>query len=144
MSITLWTSSPNAGPMLPLLPASSTAYTAGKLLAKSAGTVVETTGTTITLVALGQETKTTESSNPTIKALLIAGGPSQMFIADCTANTATNQLFKTQAMTDAATVNNTSTENTTTAGIFFPVAIVGAATDKKLLGYFIRIGQVTA
>lgn len=126
------------------LPSTSTAYTAGKLLAKSSGVLVEGASTTITLVALGQETKTTEASSPTLKVLYLQGGPSQLFIADCTNNTATNQLYKTQAMTDAATVNNSSTENTTTAGVFFPIAISGAATDKKLIGYFIRLGQVTA
>lgn len=143
MSITLFNASPNAGMTMTGLPATSTAYTAGKLLVKSAGTLVEGAGTTLTVVALGQETKTTEASSPTLKVLYLQGGPAQMFIVDCTNSTAANQLYKAQAMTDAATVNNTSTEITTTSGVFFPIAISGAAADKKMIGYFIRLGQVT-
>jgi|GEM_PF-1622470 hypothetical protein len=64
-------------------------------------------------------------------------------IVDCTNNTAANQLFKRQAMTDASTVANTSTDITTNLGVFMPLKVVGAAADKKLYGYFITLGQTT-
>jgi hypothetical protein len=64
-------------------------------------------------------------------------------IVDCTNNTAANQLYKRQAMTDASTVANTSTDITTNLGVFMPLKQVGAASDKKLYGYFVTLGQTT-
>jgi len=145
MSITLWTSSPNSGPILPVTATASQAYTSNKLLVRSNGEAVDgASPTTINLLGVTQDTQTTGSTSPTIRALLLTGDSSQLFVVDCTNNTAANQLNKTQAMTDSGTVNNTSTENTTTAGVFMALAIVGVASDKKLLGYFVKLGQVTA
>ena len=63
-------------------------------------------------------------------------------VADCTNNTAANQLLKRQVLTDGATINNSSSDTATTAAIFFPIGTVGTAANKQLLGYFLTLGQV--
>lgn len=100
--------------------------------------------TTITLECVIDETGTTEATYPYLKCIPIISGPGQLWEADCTSNTATNQLNKVHILTNAYTVANTSTTNATTAGIFVALKIIGAASDKKLLGYFIKIGQVVS
>lgn len=64
-------------------------------------------------------------------------------IADCTNNTADNQLNKAHILTDAATVANTSTHIATTAAAFIALKIVGATTDKKLFGYLNKLPLAT-
>lgn len=92
--------------------------------------VTEATGTTAT-------TGTTY-----IKAQPIHSG--MFVIADCTNNTAEDQLNKAHLVTNALTVNNTSTHSTDINAIFVATRVVGAATDKKLYGYIVKLGQVTA
>lgn len=65
-------------------------------------------------------------------------------VVDTTSNTAANQLNINHAMTDALTVANTSTNIATTLGVFHALGTVGAASNKKLYGYFNKVGQVTA
>ncbi len=125
----------------------STAYSAGGLLYRdtSAGEVKEATssvGITTNIEAIGLKTFTTASTSPLLRALPIHSG--MYVVADCTANTAANQLNKAHAMTDAFTINNTSSTVATTLGVFIALKLVGAASDKKLYGYFVKVGQVTA
>lgn len=65
-------------------------------------------------------------------------------IADCTNNTADNQLNIAHALTDASTVSNTSSNIATSAGVFIALKTVGANSDKKLYGYLVTIPQVAA
>lgn len=127
----------------------STSFTAGNVGYRdtSTGEIKEETGgaaTTLTVECVIAETATSAATNPVVKAYPIVSGPAQLWIADCNANTAANQLNKAHNLTDAGTVDNTSTTDATTAGIFVALKQVGAAADKKLLGYFVKVGQVTA
>lgn len=105
-----------------------------------------TSATTIELLfaVVTDKTVTTAASNPAnLDCIPILSGPEQLWIADCTNATATNQLYKPQPLTDAGTVNNTSTATSSNTGVFIPVGIVGASTDNKLLGYFAITGQAS-
>lgn len=68
----------------------------------------------------------------------------QLWEANCTNNTAANQLLKAHLLTDAQNVNNTSTHSADTNALFVAIEIVGALTDKKLRGFIAKVGQVTA
>jgi len=67
----------------------------------------------------------------------------QLWIADCTSDTNENQLQKNHQLTNAATLANTSTSVNTSLGIFHAIHLVGATTDRKLAGYFIKGGATT-
>ena len=136
-------------PMLEYTADASTAFVTGYVGYRDTSTgeiktATNSAGTTLNIECVIAETKTSASTYPYLKCIPIISGPSQLWIADCTSNTATNQLNKAHALTDGATVANTSTTVATTAGVFVALKIIGAAADKKLLGYFIKIGQVTA
>jgi len=145
----LSTQSPNV-PILEYTADASTTFHKGYVGYRdtSTGEIKEDAGggeaTTLTIECIIAEDKTSESSNPTIKAIPIISGPAQLWIADCKNDTAANQLNKVHALTNAYTVNNTATSNSTTAGVFVALKQIGAASDKKLLGYFVKVGQVTA
>lgn len=94
------------------------------------------TATTDT-VFLARETVANTATS--IKVELV--NPYDLYLADCTANTAATQLFIRHALTDAATVNNTTTDSAVNEGVFEALAIYGAASDKKLIGRLIFLGQ---
>lgn len=125
----------------------SQAYTVGQLLMedKTAGTVIPATSSVSTLNCLGIGTRafTEGGTNGTIQYIPI-GTVAVRCVVDCTANTAANQIHKDHLMTDSNNVNNTSTTSTAKEGVFHALGQVGAAANKKLYGYFIRSGQVTA
>lgn len=127
----------------------SQAYVVGELLMedKSAGEIIPATSsvTTLNCVGIGVKSFTEGGSNVLngIKYIPVITG-AVFVVADCTNNTAANQLQKDHLMTDSLTVNNTSTTSTAKEGVFHALGLVGAASDKKLYGYFIRSGQVTA
>jgi len=145
MSLVLFSQSPNM-PKFEYTADASVAFTLGNLGYRdvATGEIKEGTSTTLTLECVIAKSDTTASSNPVILGFPVVSGPGQLWVADCNANTASNQLNKAHAMTSAGVVNNTSTTNATTAGIFVALKAVGASTDKKLLGYFVKVGQVTA
>src|SRR5437879_2037718 len=90
-------------------------------------------GTTLTLAGVLSKATTSTDTSCEFKPL----NTGVFCVADCTANTATNQLFKRHALTDASTINNTSSDVATTLGVFFALKQVGAASAKQLYGYFI-------
>ena len=148
MAFRLVTQSPNI-PALEYTADASVSYTAGNVAYRdtSTGEIKEETGgaaTTLTIEAIVASTETTAASNPVLRCVPILNGCIQLWEADCTANTAANQLNLAHDLTDAGTVDNTSTTDATTAGVFVALKIIGAASDKKLLGYFVKVGQVTA
>lgn len=125
----------------------STAITTGSLLYRDTtnGVVKEATSSVgITTNVVGVSTETVASGATLVGFKPVISGLHQLWEADCTSNTAANQLWKAHAMTDARTVANTSSHITTTLGVFIAVALVGINTDKKLLGYFVTAHQVTA
>lgn len=147
MAIKVVQQSPNI-PKLTYVADESASFTTNSLLYRdtSTGELKEATssvGTVLNIEAVSTKTETTAASSPTVDAIPL-WGPQTLVIADCTANTAANQINKAHAMTDARTVNNTSSHVATTLGVFVALAAVGAASDKKLLGYFVKVGQVTA
>lgn len=125
----------------------STLFTKGNLIYRdtSAGTVKEATssaGKVLDLLGIVKKTQTTGTGSYIDYEPVLTG--SIFVVADCTNNTAADQLNKVHAMTDAGHVANTSTSITTTLGVFVALGLVGAAADKKLYGYFIRIEQVVS
>lgn len=145
MSLRLVSSLDEANSGAILLPVSSLAVVKGSLYCadRSSGVVVAVTnsvGTTLTSLFVAQEA----CANTATECAFVPVLPNQLWEADCTSNTASNQLLKRHAMTDKDTVANTSSDITTTLGIFEALRLVGAASDKKLLGRFIQPMQVTA
>ena len=125
----------------------STTFTRGHLVYHdtSTGTLKEASssvGLVTNIVGIVNKTQTTTTGQYIQYTPVITGA---VFVtADCTNATAANQLWKQQVLTDAGTINNSSTTTSTTAGVFMPTALVGASTANQLYGYFIRIGQVDA
>jgi len=131
------------------LAAAGSAYTKGSIIYRNTTLgqvhpITATVGDATTVEAIVSEaTGTTATSGTTyIKANPIHSG--MFVIADCTANTAESQLNKAHLVTDASTVNNTSTHSTDINAIFVATRVVGASTNKQLYGYIVKLGQVTA
>lgn len=123
------------------------AYVADQLLAEdtTAGNVIPATSssTVLTVLGIGTKSYTEGSSAATVNFIPVITG-AVFVVADCTANTAAAQLHKNHALTDGQTINNTSTTVAGPTGVFHALALVGAAANKKLYGYIIRSGQLTA
>lgn len=149
MAFKISSQSPNV-PALEYTADASISFTLGSVGYRdtSTGEIKEDAGgseaTTLTIECVIAKTETSSASNPTIRAIPIISGAGQLWEVDCTSNTAADQLNKAHILTDALNVANTSTTNATTAGVFVALKIIGAAADKKLLGYFVKVGQVTA
>lgn len=129
------------------LGANGSTYTAGNIIyrnttLKVVHEITATVGDATNVEAIVDKTQTTANGSTYIKATPITSG--MFVIADCTNNTAENQLNIAHLMTDAGTVNNTSTHSTDINAIFVATKVVGASTDKKLYGYIVKLGQVTA
>ena len=126
----------------------STAFGAGNLAYRDTSTgelkeMTATVGDVTTLECIIAEDVTTAASNPVVEGTPIYDG--MLVIADCTNNTAANQLNKAHLLTDAGTVNNTDTHSADVNAVFIALRQVGAASEKKLLGRLaLRLGQVAA
>ena len=103
-------------------------------------TATSSAGTTLTLYGVFNETLASGATTVSVTPL----NESQLWEVDCTNNTATTQLYSRQILTDGATLNNSASDTATTASVFRVTEIVGAASDKKVRGYFIISHQVTA
>lgn len=79
---------------------------------------------------VAMETVTTTSAGQKIKAIRTVGGV--QFLADTTNNTAATDVNLTADLTDEDEVNNAASSN----DVFYIEATVGAAADKKVLGFF--------
>ena len=125
-------------------PTSSTTCAPGDVLDLSSNAVTRATSssTVLTIECVAQETLAGTSVG--VKAIPILPGAVQLWEADSTNNTASNQLMEDMVLTDHDTVNNTGTTSAAKEGIFRAIAVVGAAGDKKLLGYFHKPGQVVS
>lgn len=146
MAIQLAFQTPNI-PTLEYVADASTTFTLGNLVYRdtSTGELKEATnsaGTVLNIEGITNKTETTGSGVQRIKITPIV--PGALVIVDTTNDTAADQLNKAHGMTNAGEVNNTNTQLSTTLGVFMAVNTVGAASNRKLLGYFIKIGQVTA
>jgi hypothetical protein len=142
----------SGAPNLPKYPAqlplaTSTTYTKDQLVYRDTTNsvvkmVTSSVGTTENLEGIFTDPTVTTASSGSPTGNVQPIYPGQLYLCDCTNNTATNQLLKNQLMTDAGTIANSSSTTATTLAIFVPVAIYGANTDKKLIGYFVKVGQV--
>lgn len=127
-----------------------TSYTTGKVALRntSTGEIDEDGGsneaTTVTIECIIAQTATTAASNPIIRAIPILNGSAQLWIADCTNTTAADQLNKAHKLTSATHVANTGTQQDHLGAVFVALKIVGAASDNKLLGYFVKLGQIVS
>lgn len=147
MAFTPWVGSPTI-PKFTYVADASTSFTQGFLAYRDTTTgelkeATTTVGDATNIECVIAETVTTAASNPEVDGYVIFG-PGQFFVADCTNNTAADQLNKAHLLTDGGTVNNTSTHSTDINAVFIALRVIGAASDKKLLGYFAKLGQVTA
>ena len=147
MSIRAFSESPNI-PRLEYKADQSVHYTKGALLYRdtSSGEVKEATagaGTTLNIECISAEDVTTGSGSARVDGYVI-NGPGQLWVADCAADAIDTHLNLAHIMTSATIVNNTTTASESSAGVFVALAVVGASSDKKLLGYFVKVGQVTA
>ena len=149
MAVYAYTASPNI-PNVPggMVPNTSTTYTKDTLVDLSFGNgyIIQSTSSSTTHTIFGlmvDKTQTTAASSPTNLTIQPLGyGPKYLYIIDCTNNTAANQLYSRQPLTNSSTLANASTDTTGNTGVFVPIAIVGATTDKKMLGYFVgTLGQ---
>lgn len=145
MAIKVVSASPNVE-AIELLAADSQAFLAGALVYRdtSAGTVkpiTATVGDATNLEGIILKALTTGTSEY-IRVYPIHLG--MYVVVDCTNNTAANQLNKAHLWTDSVTLNNTSTHSTDVNATFIALRQVGAASDKKLYGYIVKLGQVTA
>lgn len=151
MSIILYTASPTV-PHLPggAVPKTSQAFTKDTLVDRDVTnayvkpSTAATTTNMLFAVYVGATVTTASSSPANLDVIPVLNGPQQLWIVDCTNNTAADQLYKGQLLTNSGTVANTSTAIIINTGIFIPIAIIGVATDKKLLGYFCVHGQINA
>ena len=140
----------------PSIPSRSGAFNHNTTIAIGDLVMRDVSGSYLTAVENNAQLSTTGSIEGISKtAVATAGGTSisinyipfvtgQEVIVDCTSNTSSDQLFKRHVLTDGATVANTSTDITTSLGIFMATQVKGAASDKKLVGYFVKLSQVTA
>jgi hypothetical protein len=71
----------------------------------------------------------------------IVSSPLQLWEVDTKNNTAAAQLYKACILQNAVSVDNTGTHVAGPTGVFIPTAIVGAASDKKMRGYFVATHQ---
>ncbi len=145
MAIKVVSSSPNVE-AIELLAADSQAFLATALVYRdtSAGTVkpiTATVGDGTNLEGLCMKAQTTTTSNY-IRVLPVHLG--MYVIVDCTNNTAADQLNKAHLWTDSVTLNNTNTHSSDVNATFVALRLVGAATDKKLYGYIVKVGQALA
>ena len=88
--------------------------------------------------------KTVVSGETSVEVIPIVSGPGQTWEADMTNNTAADQLLERAALSNSTSVNNTGTTVAGPTGVWTSLVAVGAAADKKTLGYFNVTGQVTA
>lgn len=123
------------------LPISSTAFTKDTLLMadRSNNILIAATSSAATTNSLwlARETVTTAATEIKVEPVLF----DQIYVCDCTNATASTQILERMVLTDAATINNTSTDSAVNEGIFEALAISGAASDKKLIGRFLILGQ---
>lgn len=147
MSFIPFVGSPNI-PKFTYTADASTSFTKGYLAYRdtSTGEIKEattTTGDVTNIEGIVAQTTTTAASNPVIDLYpLIPGG---LYVADCTNNTAADQLNKAHLLTNGGTVNNTNTHSADVNAVFIALAIQGAAAEKKLIGRIaLPLGQVAA
>lgn len=118
---------------------SSLTLAVGDLLmaSRSAGTVVEATSSvTVSLLQGGGiVTKATTTADTEVELQDIVYGAE--YVVETTNNSNVAHNYMRMTLTDKNTVNNTGTDDSTN-GVFMQTGVIGATTDKKIKGEFIR------
>jgi hypothetical protein len=133
-------------PAQSLLVPASTTITIGQLLAfdRTNKGLIPATAASTTQSIVGVSTQNvTVGGGATGVVKFVPLDQSVYVVVDTTANTAAAQVGIRHLLTDALTINNTSTDVATNTGVFLALGTVGAASNKKLYGYFIKLGQTT-
>ncbi len=146
MAFKFLSGSPNI-PRVTLTADASVTFTDGSLVYRdtSSGEIKEATATAgdaTNVEGIVAKTVTTAASAPVVEVYMV--DTNSLVVANCTNNTAADQLNKAHLLTDALNVNNTNTHSTDVNAIFIALGIVGVAADKKLWGRIVKTGQVTA
>ena len=126
--------------------ASGSSFVQGDLVVREVGTgrvqpAVATLANATIIEGIAKKTGTVTAGDP-IEVIFIQSG--MLLEADTTNATAANQLGKAHLLTDAATVNNTSTHSTDIDAVFIALQMSGTTSANKLIGYIAKLGQVTA
>lgn len=112
--------------------ATSTAITAGQALVWSSGLVIPATSGATEVNFVAKESKTSGASDAfSVEVWRVS--QNTLFEVDTAANTAAAQRGVKYDLTDANTLNNAATTNK----VFQVESLVGAAADKKVVGYFV-------
>ena len=70
--------------------------------------------------------------------------PEQEWVVESANNSNVNHNFQRMLLTDANTVNNTGTDNTTDEAVFMQTGVFGAAANARIIGKFVKVANVTA
>lgn len=124
----------------------SQAYTIGDALmldtTSDAIDVVPATSSTTTYGIYGVAMETV--ANTATALLICIIDPTQIWEVDVTNNSNVNHNYQHMVLTDKATVNNTGTDSSAATAVFLQTGTIGATTDKKIVGKFLKVANVTA
>ena len=110
----------------------------GDLLMWSAGvgTAVVATSAAIAYDVLGVAIEAKTTAATTVKVIVVEPGFGQTWEAEAASSASASDNGDAMVLTDKNTVNNTGTNSVAKEAVFVQEGIVGAATDKRLLGHF--------
>ena len=124
----------------------SQAYTIGDALmldrTSDSTDAVPATSSTTTTNLYGVAMETVASTATTLLVAVIT--PNQVWEIQSANNTNANHNYQRMLLTDANTVNNTGTDNTTDEAVFMQTGLAGAVADKRAIGKFLKVANVTA
>jgi len=98
--------------------------------------IAATSSSTIESLA-GVSVKAIASGDTTAQVQEIVDGDE--YVVDTTNNSDSAHNYHRMVLTDSTTVNNTGTDSTADTAVFMQVAPIGAASEKKIIGRFVRV-----
>lgn len=120
-----------------------TVITKGDVLDKSGNVLQAATSSSTIHTIVGVAAETIDTAASTILFVPIVPF-AQLWEFDTTNNTATTQRYESAILgANAATLNNTDSDVTGPTAIFTIANVVGAAADKKVIGWFNRLGPTS-
>jgi hypothetical protein len=124
----------------------SQAYTIGDAVmldrTSNAVDVVPATAATTTfgVYAVAMETVASTAT----EALFCIIDPRQKWVTDSQNNSNSNHRYQRMVLQNKSSVNNTGTDDTTSAAVFMQTQESGAASAKRIVGKFLKVANVTA
>src|SRR3990167_9983914 len=98
--------------------------------------IAATSSSTIESLA-GVSVKAIASGDTTAQVQEIVDGDE--YVVDTTNNSDSAHNYHRMVLTNSTTVNNTGTDSTADTAVFMQVAPIGAASEKKIIGRFVRV-----